>query len=34
MQEFVSGFGLDEFVAAAQERGLSAIPINTLEDVV
>ena len=34
MQEFVSGFGLDEFVAAAQERGLSAIPINTLQDVV
>lgn len=34
MQEFVSGFGLGEFVAAAQERGLSAIPINTLQDVV
>ena len=34
MQEFVSGFGLEEFVAAAQERGLSAIPINTLQDVV
>ena len=34
MQEFVSGFGLDEFVAAAQERALSAIPINTLVDVV
>ena len=34
MEEFVGGFGLDEFVAAAQERGLSAIPINTLQGVV
>ena len=34
MEKFVGGFDLEEFVAAAQERGLSAVPINTLRGVV
>ena len=33
-QDFVSKFTRDEFVEQAQARYLSAIPINTLEDVV
>ena len=33
-QEFIARFTRDEFVEQAQARHLSAIPINTLEDVV
>jgi crotonobetainyl-CoA:carnitine CoA-transferase CaiB-like acyl-CoA transferase len=34
IQQFVEGFGRDEFVAQAQKRGIACSPLNTLEEFV